>query len=84
MHSTPDLERHAEIVEQSRLKPLAARLSRYPRETILMWCIGTASGAAMLTLLAAMCLAEISIHRTASNATAEPANSAPVTLAASR
>jgi len=33
------------------------------REVAVFWCISFAFGAAMLTLLVAMCSAEISIHR---------------------
>jgi branched-subunit amino acid transport protein AzlD len=42
------------------------------RETVLMWCIGTTFGAAMITLLVAMCLAEVSIHRNTSDAAVQP------------
>jgi hypothetical protein len=81
MHSALKLEDAPEIAGQRGSRSAADGSSRVHRETILMWCIGTAFGAAMITLLVAMCLAEISIHRTAAGAAAQPS---PVSLAASR
>ncbi len=55
-----------------------------PRETILLWCIGSVFGAGMLALLIGMWVAELSIHRSMDGPTTPPADSSPITLAATR
>jgi hypothetical protein len=85
MRSTTKLDQSSDLDDRSSPTSGIRRPSKYPREVILMWCIGTACAAAMLTLLVSMCLAEISIQRNmSSNTTVSPATAAPVTLAASR
>jgi hypothetical protein len=83
MHSSTNLEHSAQsIAPYSSENP--ARHSRYRRENVLMWCIGTVFGAAMITLLVAMCLAEISIHRTLPAAPVSPTAEPAVAVTASR
>jgi len=55
-----------------------------PRETVLLWCIGSVFGAGMFALLIGMCIAEIAIHRGMVETENHHSDASHVTLSATR
>ena len=72
MHSAIKIGDASDAAGHDGLVSAVGGSSKLHRETVLMWCIGTTFGAAMITLLVAMCLAEVSIHRNTSGASVQP------------
>lgn len=58
--------------DQPAVDPRHAIPTHLRRESMLLWCIGAAFGAAMLLLLLGMIIAEMSIHRSSADAGLRP------------